>query len=233
MATDANVDLRRRESVATAEPQEVLLQVATGAILPALPVDWQAKHVRLADCSSQFIWAKGAGPALRRCPAQVEDRARRSRDRYPPEKRHIGRDEREGAMHADTGTFRPAAITPDGDVVWMIGSRQEPPEEGGAAMADSRSPIVEDEIAIFTTGSTTDRKNGGQELALRRERGVTHRVNAPMHPMQVPCVDAPSHSALAETQAVQLPHRYDSVLAARDLRNRDVRPGDFSSHTGG
>jgi hypothetical protein len=54
-----------------------------------------------------------------------------------------------------------------------------------------------------------------------------------MHTMQAARIDAASHGALAETQAVYLSHRYDSVLSARDLRNRHVRPGDFSSHTGG
>ncbi len=62
---------------------------------------------------------------------------------------------------------------------------------------------------------------------------MAHCIDAPMYAMQASRIDPATHGALAETQTVQLSHRYDSVLSARDLRNRHVGPGDFSSHTGG
>jgi hypothetical protein len=100
-------------------------------------------------------------------------------------------------------------------------------------MADSRAPVVEDEIANLVAGSTTDRKNGSQESTLWREGEVAHRVDTSMYTMQASRIDAASHCVLAEAQAVQLPNRYDPMLSARDLRDRYIGPGDFSSHAGG
>jgi hypothetical protein len=44
-----NVYLRRREAMVAAETQEGSLEIAAGAIAASLVINWQSKHIRLAD----------------------------------------------------------------------------------------------------------------------------------------------------------------------------------------
>jgi hypothetical protein len=62
---------------------------------------------------------------------------------------------------------------------------------------------------------------------------MANGIDASMHTMQAPRIDAAAHRALAEAQAIDLPHGYDSMLPRGDLRDQSVWLGDFSSHTGG
>src|SRR5260221_694084 len=145
--------------MATAESPEVSLQVAACAIPAALLTDRQTEHIRLANGLSQLTRAKGAGPALRRRPAQIGDRARRSSDRYSTEKRHIGRSESERAMHTDTEALRPAAIAPDDDVGRAIRLGQEIPKAARTAIADSPRPAA---VARGPAGHRGRRRGGGR-----------------------------------------------------------------------
>jgi hypothetical protein len=87
---DPNIDLGQRQPMASAQAQEVSLQVTAGAIA-ALLANRQADHVGLADGLAQLAGGHGAGPSRRESTAQIRNRPRRSRDWNTATKGHVGR----------------------------------------------------------------------------------------------------------------------------------------------
>jgi hypothetical protein len=59
------------------------------------------------------------------------------------------------------------------------------------------------------------------------------RINASMDAMQPSHIDTSSHSTLADPQLVELPDRDCTMLPLCDLRNQNIRIGDFPSYIGG
>jgi hypothetical protein len=59
------------------------------------------------------------------------------------------------------------------------------------------------------------------------------RIDASMDAMQPSRIDTISHATLADPQRVKLPDRNCTVLPLCDLRNQNIRIGDFPSYIGG
>lgn len=92
VGTDADVDLRGRQTVTPAESQEVPLEITARAIPIGLLVNWESEHIRLANRSPKFPRTQDPLLALRRSDAtKVRNRSRRRRNRDAATKRHNGR----------------------------------------------------------------------------------------------------------------------------------------------
>lgn len=127
---DWDIDFRRRQSVVTAQFQEVELQIAAGSVIPrpiadcALIADWQPEDARLPDGSTQFIRWHSSPPPLRCSSTQIGNRPHRRRGRDPVAKGHVSWDEHVGAMYANAAAIRSAAVPLDDDVGWVIPGRK-------------------------------------------------------------------------------------------------------------
>ena len=97
--------------------------------------------------------------------------------------------------------------------------RQQAPEKG-------RAPVAQDP-------SVADSKDSSQEMAVSAERRASHRVHAPVNPVQPAGADPPLDRAVAQAHSVQLSPRDDAVLAPAERRrpNAGRKLVDFLTHT--
>ena len=108
----------------------------------------------------------------------------------------------------------------------------------GAAMAYRRPPAVKDGETfkrvpagrIVSRSAAADCKNGGHPTPVRRQRGITHRIDPSMHAVQAACGDASTNRFLAESQLPQLADRDHPVLPVRDSGDRGIGWGRFPGH---
>jgi hypothetical protein len=110
-------------------------------------------------------------------------------------------------MHADPTSLCPTPTAPDNDVGRAVRDRQQPPEEGGTAVAHRCTPVVENGSPASRSSSHGDRgpmrgspshgQNGCGPAPLRRQRRVAHGVDAPMDSVQAPGEHTRSHRVVA------------------------------------
>ena len=231
IGADANIDLRRWESVPATELDEIALQIAARAVATAPLVHGQTDHIRLTNGSAQLARRhrpRSAGNGV----VQIADGARRIGDGYASTKRHLPCEQRQRTMHPDPGAARSAAVPGDDHIDRTLLVREETPERRRASVAHGGAPILEYRPVPLASIPAYG-ENGCEQAALEGRRGMSHCVDPTMDPMQPSRIDASSHSALADSQVIELPDRNEPMLAAGDSRDRRVGPGDFRTHMGG
>ncbi len=209
VVADLNVDFGRGQAVSPADPQEVALEVAAGAVVENAFAERQAEHLGLPNRPSHL--------GLRNGFTEVDDRLGRLGDRYSMPPSDVGGGKRLAAMQKDSRSPRSASIPMDRDLDGATQGSQQIPKLSGAPMSDYRTIAASE--------------GGGHPFTVLRDSGVADGIYAAMNSMQSTCLHATNHAGSAQSRFLQLPQGHHAVLPIGDSRDPLVRPVDFVPHT--
>jgi hypothetical protein len=177
MAVDADVHLRKGQPVATADPEEVALEVAPCAIALNPEAKRQAKNLCLPGRSPQLPVRDGT--------AKVRDGTARLRDWDAAAIRGVTHQEGRTAMDPDSFALPSIAGGGQSNVDRPVERRQQPPERSGASVADDCS---------LPTG-----KCGCHPSPVGGNPRVPNGVDSSVNMVQTTCVHPPGYRARAQT----------------------------------
>ncbi len=226
VGADANVDLRRRQAMAPAEPEKCVLEVAASAVPGIFFADRQSEDVRLANRPAQLACGYRARIAGASGASEVGNRSGRRRDRHPGAESDLCRIEIARAVNADARTSRPARAPQDDHVACPGLQRQQPPKRCCTAVAHRRPPARQDAAAVAMR-SATDSQDRREAASLGRQVRMTDCVDPPVNPMEPSRRNASADRLVGETEATQLNKGDRPVLPRRDLANAHIGVGDF------
>jgi hypothetical protein len=180
-AADQDVDLRRGDAVAAAEPQEEVLELAAGED-SLLGGGFVAERLGLPTCLSVV--------GRRHTAAKVGEGAGEGGDGDGGAGGAVSRGDRGGAVDSHARAFSAAALGRHGYVDGHGRGTQEAPEAGGAEMAEE--------------GAIAAGEDRCEPARLRCEGAVADGVNAAMEAMETLCGDLARDSLTGEAGGKEL-----------------------------
>jgi hypothetical protein len=175
---ELNVDLRKRQAVSSADPQEVALEVAAGAVVWNVLTERQAEHLRLPNRPPHLSRGNHA--------TEIEDRLRWPRDGNAATPSHVAGGKRGAPMQTDSGTPRPTSISADRDIYEAACGFQQIPKLSGAPMADNRA---------IANGESSSHPS-----TVLRDSGVADGVHTAVNSMESTCFYATNHTGSAQSR---------------------------------
>jgi hypothetical protein len=205
-----NVDLGHWQAVSPADPQEVALEVAAGAIVVDVIAERQAEHLGLPNRPAKLP-GRCHSPQILDCP-------RRRGYRYVATASEVMGPK--GSRSVQTDSIPSPSTTPtrdrDVDEFWI--ALQQTPKGSGTAMADHGIP------------STC--KDSGHPPALRTETTVPNRIHPAVNPMERPTLHACRDRVSSQSTRDELSERDNAVLPLGNTGNPKVGRGAFFPHVG-
>jgi hypothetical protein len=203
-----NVDFGQGQTVSPADPQEVALEVAAGAVVADVLTERQAEHLDLPNRPPHL--------GLRNSSTEVDDRLGRLSDRYSMTPSDVGGRKRFAAMQTDSRSPRSASIPADRGIDGAAYGSQQIPKLSGAPMTDNRTIAASE--------------SGGHPPTVLRDSGMADGIYAAVNPMQSACFNPAAHGISRDAGIVELLRRDHPVLPSRNSRDLLIWPGDFCVH---
>jgi hypothetical protein len=106
----------------------------------------------------------------------------------------------------------------DGDVDGTVEGAQEAPEDDCGAVAEN--------------SALTASEHRRHPAAVETQTSMSHRINPPVHAMQLTPCHTISYRPCSQTSAFELPSRDRTMLPRRDRRHRGIGCVAFLTHVG-